>query len=464
MASNDVILLADMLDRDREGFTALGDDHATYFTARHYLRNYAPTHDDLLAGLVDGSQDGGIDAIYVFANSLCVRDDTSLKPLGRGAQLDLFIMQVKNSRSFGEDAINRLLVTLPKLLDFSRDELALSKSLNSRVLEVSRRFLNAYRGLDMPTLRVFVCFASLKAEHLHPNTKARSEELTTVVRNCFGGAEVQVAFLDAAAVADMARERPVTTRQLALAENPISTSTAGGYIAVVRLADYERFITDDAGKLDASLFEANVRDYEGDTSVNRSIHNTLVQHDSHVDFWWLNNGVTIVAKRVQPAGKLLQLDAPQVVNGLQTSNEIYKRSKAEPEAGVDDARSVLVKVIQAEDDAVRDRIIRATNSQTSFGPSALRATDKVQRQIEEHLRSKGLYYERRRRHYFNQGFPVESLVSIDQMGQAVLSVLVQAPHIARGEVSRVFEEDLYDLLFAPSHPIEMYAACLRERK
>ncbi|SNR99151.1 AIPR family protein [Blastococcus mobilis] len=460
MPSNDVVLLADMLERDRQLYDALGEDHDTYFTARQYLRNYAPTHDDLTAGLVDGRHDGGLDAVYMFANSLCVRDDMPLSALGRGAQLDLFLMQVKNSKGFGEDAINQLLVNLPKLLDFGRDEQALSKTFNGRVLEITRRFLSAYRALEMPSLRVFICFASLKAEHLHPGTVEKAAELNTVVRSCFGGAAVSVDFLDAAAVADMAREKPVTTRHLALAENPISTSKAGGYVAVVKLEDYEAFITDDEGKLDASLFEANVRDYEGDTAVNRSIQDTLAHPDSDVDFWWLNNGVTIVANKVQPAGKLLELDAPQIVNGLQTSNEVHKRRKTSGERQLGDDRSVLVKVIQAEDDSVRDRIIRATNSQTSFGPSALRATDKVQRQIEEYLAGKGLFYERRRRHYYNQGKPVESLVSIDQMGQAVLSVMAQVPHIARGQVSRVFEGDIYDLLFAPSHPIQMYASCV----
>jgi len=37
--SNDVVLLADMLERDFASFVAVGDDHETYFTARQYLRN-----------------------------------------------------------------------------------------------------------------------------------------------------------------------------------------------------------------------------------------------------------------------------------------------------------------------------------------------------------------------------------------------------------------------------------------
>jgi hypothetical protein len=460
MPSNDVILLADMLERDKALYDNLDKHHDTYFTAQHYLRAFNPTHDDLVSGLVDGERDGGIDAMYIFANSACIRDDTT-ESLGRGAEFELHILQVKNSKSFGEDAINRLLASLPKLLDFSRDENALSRTYNPRLLELTRRFLQAYRASHMPKLRVSIVFASLQAEHVHPNLLVRAEDLTTVVHSCFGGAHADVAFLKAADVADMARDQPATTRQLVLAEIPIATTKTGGYVAVVRLSEYSAFITDDAGRLDASLFEANVRDYEGDVSVNQSIQDTLTREQDDVDFWWLNNGVTIVARKVQPAGKLLQLDAPQVVNGLQTSNEIHKRRQTSAGLRAEmEVRCILVKVIQAEDDAVRDRIIRATNSQTALGPSALRATDKVQRQIEEFLSGRGLFYERRRRHYFNQGKTVDALVSIDQMGQALLSVFVQYPHIARGESSRVYETDLYDLLFAPNHPIQLYAVCI----
>jgi hypothetical protein len=247
----------------------------------------------------------------------------------------------------------------------------------------------------------------------------------------------------------------VVSRKLQLAGNPISTDTAGGYIAVVRLEDYEDFITTEDGELDTALFEANVRNYEGQTDVNQSIEETLNRSDAAVDFWWLNNGVTIVASRIQPANKILELEAPQIVNGLQTSTEIYKRSRRDVSAK--DGRSVLVKVIEAKDSGVRERIIRATNSQTAFGPSTLRATDQVQRQIEDYLFKHGVYYERRRRLYLNQGIPLDKIVSIDLMGQALVSVVVRLPHLARSTPSKVFNREIYDLAFKLEYPIEMYA-------
>jgi hypothetical protein len=437
-----------MLDKDRvrSAPKMSATDHHTFFTARHYLKQQFSTgHDDLLSGIVDGEKDCGIDSMYLFVNSMCLRDD-DYHNFGRRATIDLVIMQVKNTTGFTEPPIDRLLVALPQLLDFGRDENSLAAFANRRVIEITRRFLDIYRRLDMPELHISVVFASLKADYLHPSIERKAGELNSCLKRLFGGCSPRVDFLDAVRLSDLARQPDIVTRKLLLAENPISTSI-GGYIGVVRLKDYDKFITTRSGELDSTLFEANVRDYEGETEVNRSIQETLEASNPSEDFWWLNNGVTIVASKVQPANKVLELESPQIVNGLQTSHEIFKRRVTGPEA---DERSVLVKVIEAEESSRRERIIRATNSQTPFGPSTLRATDKVQRQIEEYLSERGLFYERRRRYYFNQNKPVDRIVSIDEMGQAVLSVLVQTPHIARTSPGKIFEADIYEQAFQTS--------------
>nr|BFE56129.1 hypothetical protein GCM10020063_006550 [Dactylosporangium thailandense] len=429
-------------------------NHHTFFAARHYLRQkFSPGHDDLLGGIVDGEKDCGIDAMHLFVNSMCLSDD-SHPNFGRRARIDLVLMQVKNSSGFAETPIDKLLVNLPKLLDFGRDENAVAEFANARVIEISRRFLDTYRRLEMPDLNITVIFASLKADHVHQSVQRKATELEACIKRIFGGCQPSVEFLDAVGISDLARQPISVTRKLQLAENPIST-TIGGYIGVVRLSDYDRFITTKNGELDSTLFEANVRDYEGESSVNRSIQETLDAVSPREDFWWLNNGVTIVAARVQPANKVLELESPQIVNGLQTSTEIYKRRALK-----DDERSVLVKVIEARDNASRELIIRATNSQTPFGPSTLRATDRVQRQIEEYLEQHDLFYERRRRYYFNLGKPIDRIVSIDEMGQAVLSVLVQMPHIARVSPSKIFEKEIYELVFHPSRELAAYGACI----
>lgn len=61
----------------------------------------------------------------------------------------------------------------------------------------------------------------------------------------------------------------------------------------MKLKDYFDFITDDNDQIIKHIFEANVRDYQGKTSVNQEIKYTLEDGHPKEDFWWLNNGVTI---------------------------------------------------------------------------------------------------------------------------------------------------------------------------
>ena len=120
MGANDVVLLEDMLERSRRETDGLNTaEQEAYFVAYHYLIKYRPSHDDVLSGIVDGTRDGGIDAIHMFANGYYLRDGVNVAALGRNPQLDLVLIQVKNTRGFGESAVDKLIVHLPKLLDFA---------------------------------------------------------------------------------------------------------------------------------------------------------------------------------------------------------------------------------------------------------------------------------------------------------------------------------------------------------
>ena len=80
------------------------------------------------------------------------------------------------------------------------------------------------------------------------------------------------------------------------------------------------FLKDDHGDFQEDMLrEENVRGYQGKSSVNDGIAGTLRNPDS-AEFWVLNNGITILADELTPAGmSTLNIKDPQIVNGLQTS-------------------------------------------------------------------------------------------------------------------------------------------------
>jgi hypothetical protein len=208
------------------------------------------------------------------------------------------------------------------------------------------------------------------------------------------------------------------------------------------------------GQIRKNLFEANVRDYQGSNQVNEEIQHSLVESGKE-DFWWLNNGVTIVSTKAVQSSKVLTIEDPQIVNGQQTSTEIFNYFYAEPRAS--EVRSVMVRVIVTTDSATRDKVIKATNRQTSITPASLRATDKIHRDIEEYLAPFGIYYDRRKNSQKNLGRPVEKIISISLLAQAIMAIVLQRPDSARARPSSLLKKDEdYQQLFSGDYPIEVY--------
>jgi hypothetical protein len=121
----------------------------------------------------------------------------------------------------------------------------------------------------------------------------------------------------------------------------------------------------------------------------------------------------------------------------------------------------LVRVISPENSDSRDRVIKATNSQTAISPASLRATDKIQRDIEQYLRPFGLFYDRRKSSHKNEGKPLDKIVSIPAMAQALMAVVLQKPGTARARPSSLLKKDEdYEKVFSVNFPIEVFRASI----
>ena len=135
----------------------------------------------------------------------------------------------------------------------------------------------------------------------------------------------------------------------------------------MKLKDYaEKLLTNADGGLQTRFLEPNVRDYNGKSNpVNKQIRATLEEMSSasQEDFWWLNNGITILADECPVNGHKIKIKNPEVVNGLQTSHEIFEWHNAHKNDT--DARNVLLRVVVPADEKSRSKIIKAPNSQTT---------------------------------------------------------------------------------------------------
>ncbi|HTN40469.1 MAG TPA: AIPR family protein, partial [Asticcacaulis sp.] len=118
---------------------------------------------------------------------------------------------------------------------------------------------------------------------------------------------------------------------------------------------------------------------------------------------------------------------------------------------------ILIKIISSEDEETRDKITKATNWQNPIQPATLRATDRIQRLIEENLKGVGLYYDRRKNYYKNLGKPADRIISIPLMAQAVMSIILAKPDSARARPSSLIkEQEVYSSIFSEDYPIKLY--------
>ncbi len=149
------------------------------------------------------------------------------------------------------------------------------------------------------------------------------------------------------------------------------------------------------------VFARNIRGFLGDSTINQHMKETLKEEPQQ--FWYYNNGVTIVcdeAQKTQEAGQeLLNVSNPQIINGQQTTRTLHDAFQHAPKA------HVLVKVIKIPRDAksvkysyetLVSRIVEATNYQNPIKPADLRANDPKQIVIERELRKMGYQYLRKR--------------------------------------------------------------------
>jgi hypothetical protein len=467
MSTNDQIILNDTLDQYRREIAPELSDSAYFeiFTSEQILKDFDLSYDEIISGIVDGGGDGGIDSLYLLINGEHIVEDTEFDKFKGDISIELHIIQSKASASFKEHAVEKLISSTGDLLDLSKDIKDLEGVYNDEILNVIGTFRDIYRRFArrFPKLTISYYYATKgDTQNLHPNVERKVQILKESVSRFFSSAEFSFKFLGAGELLQLARRSPIEAYSLKLAENPISTGKAN-YVCLSQLKDYYEFITDSQGKMIKGLFEANVRDYQGDVEVNKGIQNTL-KNPCSGDFWWLNNGITMIASDASVSGKTITIKSPQIVNGLQTSEEIYKYFK-ELSTEANDERNLLVRVIIPTEPEIRDRIIKATNSQTRIPTASLRATDSIHRDIEDFLKSHGYYYDRRKNYYKNEGKPINRIISISYLAQAVMSIVLKQPDYARARPSSLMKkDDDYKRIFSTDYPVQLYLKCIEIMK
>ena len=460
MSKNAQILLESLIEQEfqnNDNYSSISD-YFEFFSASQILKNQGLSDDEVDNGIVGKGLDGGCDSIYLFLNNLLITPDVVEHiSAPKDSILEMIIIQSKKTTSFGEDAVMKWKTISGNLLDLSKTTTDFTARYNTDILEAFTTFRDTYTRLITSRVKLkFRFYYATLASELHPNVIQQAEELKDTIKGLFPNAVVEVTFVDSDTLFEMYNAVIENRVNLKFADIPISPNQKN-YVALVDLKSYFNFIVNDEGDVRKSFFDSNVRDYQGKNNVNSSISETLHRADDN-DFWWLNNGVTVLASEATLVNnRELQIVNPEIVNGLQTSMEIYNYFSENREALESEKRSILLRIIVPDNEESRDQIIFATNNQTNIPKATLRVTDPIHLQIEMYFKSRGLFYDRRKNYYKNQGHKPAEIVGVSFLAQCLITIFLKKPDYARARPSTLLnDEKTYNELYEKNNDLEVF--------
>lgn len=198
------------------------------------------------------------------------------------------------------------------------------------------------------------------------------------------------------------------------------------------------------GISDGSLFERNVRFSLGNTAVNKSIKDTIIDRSNHQNFPLFHNGITILCNSVDTnqIDKITITDY-QVVNGAQSLTSFFNNKSK-----LTEALRVLVKIIVLQDEELAHQITQYSNNQNAVRPRDLRSNTNIMRRLSSEINKN---YSGQYEFEIKRGKPKNSSVEIinnEISAQTLASFDLHEPWMTH-QVSKLFDERFSDIFGRP---------------
>lgn len=401
---------------------------ASYITVR---RQYAETFDteDIVTG---AGGDTGIDGIAIIVNGSLVTDiETLEEQANQAGSLDAAFIFVQAERSPGFDAAKigtfgfGVVDFFNEKPNLKRNDKVAAADIVAAILKRSSKFK---RGNPMCRLYYVTTGKWTGDATLEARRKTVVSDL--VGTNLFR--EVEFIPVDAEGLQKLYRQtKNALSTKFKFEKRTVIPSAPGvtqAYLGFLPAPEFLRILVDEDDEIIGGLFYDNVRDWQGDNEVNSEIRATL-ESNAKGRFVLMNNGITIIARSVQPTGDDFYIEDYQIVNGCQTSHVLFNQNQRDK---LDSSVMVPVRLIGTQDEDVIRAIIRATNRQTEVKDDQFFAVQDFPKELELFFQtfqdSQKLYYERRSRQYDRLDIEKTRIVTPANMIRAFAAMFLGEPH------------------------------------
>ena len=416
----------------------------------------------LIDCVVEGGGDGGLDSIVALVDKKYIYSldefNEYAEQINENSRIDLYFIQAKEANGIKEiafmkikDVFEKLLVSnsITEELRIQYNQVLIEKFelINEIIIKSSPKTNNIYINV------AYAYTGNLDKDSISIGTKNQINSIKKLVSDTtyINEANISVDIFDSNKLINIANksiQKDYIIKYKTIFKMNYRSDSENGFVMNMSIKDYYNLITQDNEIIDV-LFEGNIRDFEGQTvEVNKNIKNTLEEvYDA--DFWWLNNGITMIVDSYTPLpNDSAKVVNPIIVNGLQTSYTIFNYFKENIDKLENEDRNILLKIVNTDSINISDMIISSTNRQNAVKPAQLKATDPIQKDIEQLLLKNGIYYERRKNYYKNRGIDKHKIVTLENLAQYLESIYYGNCSGARNNPTTLLKsEKLYNKLF-----------------
>lgn len=412
------------------------------------IRNYTSRHFD--PGEISlGKGEVGIDGIAIIVNDTLITTSPQIEELFK-VETDITVsfvfIQSKTSENFDSSGLNQFFSSVN---DFIREGRITMNDKATELRRVCQYILNNPTKLSKnPDCHLFFSFTGKSQKD--PTRDALVELQKNNLRQTSLFDEVTFSLYDAPKIIASCRaingNINKTINMVDCAVIPPVHDVEEAYIGITKCKDFINLITNEDGAIISNLFEDNVRYFQGHNTINAEIQTTLRKPEKQEEFSVLNNGVTIVAKKMRRTGNKITMSGFQVINGCQTSFVLYEnRSK------LTENSYIIVKIICTEDKDITDSIVKTTNRQTPVLNEAFETLRDFHKNLElaygAYDAGYRLYYERRSKQYDSEEINKNRIISFPFQTTSYVAVFLGEPHSTHryyGELLKSYSKRLYN--------------------
>lgn len=380
---------------------------------------------DMNETIVDGSNDGGVDALLTDPNS----DESNLV--------------LVQSKFYTIISFEEIVNAVTKLVRFYND--MVNGNYGTIQQKVQRRFLNLNAEVGEESKIIFVIYTSAQKGGIRKDRIDRAFKALVPNSDKF---ELRVLYSDD--VCDEIKEaesrRPTVESGKLIIDSANNYLEYGDEAVIVNVSAFcvkELYATHGL-----NLLAKNLRYHVAGNNIDRAIKDTIRENPK--TFWFKNNGLTIICDEFEISGKQIKLKNFSIVNGGQTTYNLH-RSK---DLNKDNDFYLPCKIIEVYGDNEDDKnlfaleIAKATNSQKAIKPVDLKANSPEQVRFANVMRSSGIFYQTKRGEVVPREYKENyKNTDLSEVGKLCLAGIFQLPATSRNKPSVLYNSEYYELIF-----------------